>query len=180
MKHIMQKFDSGAIRKNADGKGRLDLLPVHGLFRLGIHYENGAKDHGDRNFEKGMPQSRYIQSMFRHLIQYIGGDRSEDHLAAFVWGGMGLMELEELVDRGLMPKKYLDNRVLLDDKGKQCIPLSVFLPDEFKEGKIYNEYKREQSKKPVPRKTRKPKLSGSDRKSSNRKSKSKIATKYKK
>ena len=92
-----QKFDSGSRRDSAEGKGRPDLLPVHaliriakvcdpfvvpihGIIRLSVHYENGAVKYGDRNWELGQPISRYFQSAFRHLQKWVGGAREEDHL----------------------------------------------------------------------------------------------------
>jgi len=77
-----QEFYTGAVRDREVGKGRFDLLPAYALTRLAKHYENGAKKYCDRNWEKGMPLSRYLDSAMRHLVKYLGGSREEDHLAA--------------------------------------------------------------------------------------------------
>ncbi|HUS51203.1 MAG TPA: dATP/dGTP diphosphohydrolase domain-containing protein, partial [Candidatus Paceibacterota bacterium] len=61
-----QDFDTGSRRDTRDGKGRYDLLPVRAIKRLAKHYENGAKKYGDRNWEKGQPLSRYLDSALRH------------------------------------------------------------------------------------------------------------------
>ncbi len=120
-----QKFESGSRRDSAEGKGRPDLLPVHALFRiakvcdpflvpihgiirLSVHYENGAVKYGDRNWELGQPISRYFQSMFRHLMKWVGGAREEDHLAAVVWNSCAIMDHEERIERDLLDPKWDD------------------------------------------------------------------------
>jgi hypothetical protein len=55
------------------------------LRRLAIHYENGAMKYEYRNWEKGIPVSRCFDSAIRHLVRYIEGGRTEDHLAAAIW-----------------------------------------------------------------------------------------------
>lgn len=115
----MESFTTGSVRDSREGKGRFDLLPVHGLIRLAKHYENGAKKYGDRNWEKGQPQGRYLDSAMRHLVKHLGGDRSEDHLAACAWNCFAMMEQEEKMERGLAPKELND------------LPPTVFKENEF-------------------------------------------------
>ena len=120
-----QKFDSGSRRDSAEGKGRPDLLPVHaliriakvcdpfvvpihGIIRLSVHYENGAVKYGDRNWELGQPISRYFQSAFRHLQKWVGGAREEDHLAAVVWNACAIMDHDERIERDLLDPKWDD------------------------------------------------------------------------
>lgn len=45
---------------------------------------------GDRNWEKGLSCSRCFDSGIRHMVRYIDGDRSEDHLAAAIWNLVGI------------------------------------------------------------------------------------------
>ena len=52
------------------------------------HFENGALKYGERNWEKGIPISRYIDSAMRHLMKDLAGGTDEDHAAAFVWNCM--------------------------------------------------------------------------------------------
>jgi len=101
-------FGSGAIREKKSGKGRFDLITPIGLRRLAKHYENGAVVHGDRNWEKGMPISTYIDSAERHINDYKEGDRAEDHLAAIAWNVFAAIHTEEMIARGLM-NKDMDN-----------------------------------------------------------------------
>lgn len=87
---------TGALRERAPGKGRYDLITPIGLRRLALHYENGAKKYGERNWEKGMPIEWFLDSAIRHLYSYLAGDRSEDHLAAAAWNALGAIHMEEL------------------------------------------------------------------------------------
>lgn len=52
------------------------------------HFENGALKYGERNWEKGIPVSRYIDSALRHLMKDCACEVDEDHEAAFVWNLM--------------------------------------------------------------------------------------------
>lgn len=70
--------------------------------------ENGAVKYGDRNWEKGQPLSRYIDSAMRHIQKYMMGFRDEDHLAAARWNLGALMHTERLIRDGLLPKELND------------------------------------------------------------------------
>lgn len=96
-------FDSGYQRDNSTGKGAYDLLPFFALKRDAALYERGAAKYGRANYMKGCPFSRTMQSALRHLMQYMEGDRSEDHLAACRWGCAAIMQYEEMIKRGLLP-----------------------------------------------------------------------------
>lgn len=85
-----------AIREPCEGKGRFDLISPFALKRLAKHYENGSKKYADRNWEKGMPFSRYVDSALRHLSQYVAGMENEDHLAAAAWNIFAIMHHQEL------------------------------------------------------------------------------------
>ena len=88
-------YESGAIRSDRTGKGRYDLIPPCALRRLALRYEGGATEHGDRNWEKGMPMDRLYDSAMRHLTQWFSGDDAEDHLAAVMWQICAMMFFEE-------------------------------------------------------------------------------------
>lgn len=103
-----EKHETGAHRDTREGKGRFDLIPPHGLIRLAKHYENGAKKYGDDNWRKGLPQKRYCDSAIRHLFKYLGGDRSEDHLAAVAWNVFAMMHQEEMIERCKIDPKLDD------------------------------------------------------------------------
>jgi hypothetical protein len=103
-----QEFNTGSVRDTREGKGRFDLISPIALRRLAQHYENGARKYGDRNWEKGQPLSRYLDSAIRHLFSYLGGDRSEDHLSAVAWNAFAFVHTEEQVKRGLLPAELDD------------------------------------------------------------------------
>ena len=62
-----------AIREPSTGKGRYDLISPFATRRLARWYELGAQKYADRNWEKGIPFSRYVDSAKRHLDKYIMG-----------------------------------------------------------------------------------------------------------
>ena len=88
-------FSTGATRNNAEGKGRYDLVPPCAIRRVAQRYELGAKQHGDSNWKKGIPNSSLFDSAFRHLMQAMDGQTDEDHLAAAAWNIFALMWNEE-------------------------------------------------------------------------------------
>jgi len=88
-------FGHGALRDRGEMKGRFDLLPASAIARLARHYQRGSLKYFDRNWEKGMPVSIFLDSGLRHLFQYLDGDTSEDHLAAAAWNILGAMWTED-------------------------------------------------------------------------------------
>ena len=104
-----QEFATGSVRDTQSGKGRFDLIPTYPMRRLARHYENGAVKYGDRNWEKGQPLMRYLESAERHLNYLRAGDLSEDHAAAIVWNVFSYMHTLAMVEAGKLPKA-LDNR----------------------------------------------------------------------
>ena len=103
-----EEFGTGSLRDTREGKGRYDLISPIGLHRLAQHYENGAKKYGDRNWEKGQPVSRYIDSGIRHFFKYLAGERDEDHLSAAAWNAFGAVHTIEKVSRGELPPELDD------------------------------------------------------------------------
>lgn len=55
------------------------------LLELAVHFEEGCKKYGERNWEKGIPVERYIDSAIRHYLKYLRGDTDERHDRALVW-----------------------------------------------------------------------------------------------
>ena len=85
-----------AMREPATGKGRPSLISPWALTRLAKHYENGGQKYADHNWRRGMPFSRYIDSLMRHLIAFLKCDESEDHEAAIAWNIFSIMHHQEL------------------------------------------------------------------------------------
>lgn len=95
-----ESFETGSRRDTREGKGRFDLLPPRAITRLAKHFEDGSKKYGDRNWEKGQPLSRYLDSAMRHLFKFSQGLRDEDHLIAAAWNLLCLAETEERLQEG--------------------------------------------------------------------------------
>ncbi len=107
-----------AVRDVATGKGRYDLISPIAIQRLAEHYENGAIKYKDRNWEKGMPLSVYLDSAERHLTKFREGHREEDHMSAVAWNAFGLIHTQEMIKRGLLPKEFDDLPNYLKKKKK--------------------------------------------------------------
>lgn len=58
---------------------------ANALLEVSIHMEEGAKKYGERNWEKGIPVSRYIDSACRHYLKHLRGDTDERHDRACAW-----------------------------------------------------------------------------------------------
>lgn len=104
-----QKFHTGAQRDQRINKGRYDLISPIWLRQVAIVLENGAKHYGDRNWEKGIPICRTIDSAIRHLQQFLERKTDENHLANCTCNLMFLAHTLEMINRGLLPKE-LDDR----------------------------------------------------------------------
>jgi len=89
-----EEFDSGAKRDTQTGKPRYDLIPAGPLKRLAELMARGAEKYDDNNWTKGMPASRFLASLMRHIEAYRLGDREEDHLAGVVFNAFALMYFE--------------------------------------------------------------------------------------
>jgi hypothetical protein len=85
-----QQFATGAVRDTTDGKVRMDLLPWQELERVAWHYTRGAEKYAERNWEKGIPSSRCLQSLLRHVVSLVLGRKDEDHLSAIVFNCLAI------------------------------------------------------------------------------------------
>lgn len=106
-----QQFDTGARRDEQVGKGRPDLLPFRAIDLLAKHFEAGAFKYGERNWEQGMPLSRYLTSFLRHAHQFAQGKRDEPHHMSALWNLACLIDTKVRIDEGSLPQELDD----LDD-----------------------------------------------------------------
>lgn len=104
-----EDFESGAVRDLREGKGRYDLISFLALHRIAGVYERGANKYDDRNWEKGMPIGRVLDSALRHIGQYLVGEADEDHLGQAAWNLVAALHFDEGIKRGFYPKE-LDDR----------------------------------------------------------------------
>ena len=88
-----RKFNTGAVRDMAEGKGRMDLLPWSAIIEVSKHCENGAKKYGEHNVDKGIPTSSLCDSACRHLAKHLDGQTDEDHLLASAWNLLWALEM---------------------------------------------------------------------------------------
>ena len=99
---VMQQFNTGAVRDTQEGKGRFDLIPAIALIRMAKHFENGAKRYGENKCQKVIPIKRVLDSAIRHMVKYMLGDRSEDHIIAAAWNCFVIAHTEDMIMDGGM------------------------------------------------------------------------------
>ena len=103
-----QEFSTGAVRDTQDGKGRYDLLPTRALREVAKHFEAGADKYSARNWEKGIPLSRYLDSALRHTFALLEGQADENHAAAAAWNLLCFMDTRARIEAGILPKELAD------------------------------------------------------------------------
>ena len=88
------------------------ITPCEALLQVAIHFEEGAKKYGERNWEKGIPLHCYIDSGVRHYLKWRSLYTDEDHGRAFIWNmlcGVWTLrnhpELDDIVFPETEPKK---------------------------------------------------------------------------
>lgn len=95
------EFKSGAVRDISAGKGRFDLLQIHGILAAAMQLEAGAKKYSARNWEKGIPLSSFLNSALRHLFKELAGYDDEPHLPAAIWNLLSLAEGQRRIEEGI-------------------------------------------------------------------------------
>lgn len=135
-----QSFETGSRRDTRSGKGRFDLLPVLAMTRLARHFESGAIKYNERNWEKGQPLGRYMDSALRHAFKYLAGMRDEDHLIAACWNLMCLAETETKISLGLLPKELNDLPEIMNEETISKIEKQLFSTGETKEKEDSRQY----------------------------------------
>ena len=100
-----EDYKSGMRRDTEDDKTDFTYLiipgipfheqPIHRVMQL---YMRGAQKYGRHNWQKADSHEefeRFKRSLFRHWMQYLAGDRDEDHIAAVVWNSICIMFMEQ-------------------------------------------------------------------------------------
>lgn len=107
-KRNKRRFFTGAVRNKTEGKGDFSLLPARAIRELAIHFQDGAKEHEPRNWEKGISLSVYLDSGLRHGFQILEGKHNERHDRAAAWNFMCFLDTAERIRDGILPKKLDD------------------------------------------------------------------------
>ena len=102
------EFETGSVRDACEGKGIPSLIPVSALRSVAKRFEDGAYKYGRDNWKKGQPLSRYVDSINRHLWDYLDGCEKEDHLGAVIWNSMCLQQTDQWIKEGKLPKELRD------------------------------------------------------------------------
>ncbi len=90
-----EEMPTGSVRDTREGKGRFDLISPFALRRLAGVYERGAKKYAARNWEKGQPFSRCLDSALRHLNAFAMGWTDEDHASQAAWNILAILHFQE-------------------------------------------------------------------------------------
>jgi hypothetical protein len=88
----LKTFTTGAIRYEVGY--RFDLICPTALKRLAETYDEGAKKYADYNWCKGIPTSNMVNHAIAHLVAFMQGDKSEDHLAHAMWNVVAIIHNE--------------------------------------------------------------------------------------
>lgn len=83
------KYLQEAVMDFMNGNGFPDADTA--LLEVSKHFEEGAKKYGEYNWQKGIPESSYIDSAVRHYLKWLRCDDDERHDRAFVWNIMCLI-----------------------------------------------------------------------------------------
>ncbi len=114
---------NGCVRQKSTGRGAYELMSPFVAEADAKLFEWGSKNRGERNWEKGCPFSRCVQSMYRHLIKFTMRESDEDHddnLAAIRFWAGAMIHYQEMIRRGILPASLDDmphyGKVDLTDK----------------------------------------------------------------
>ena len=110
-----QEFTTGAVRDTQTGKGRYDLLPTRAIREVALVFQAGGQKYSDRNWEKGIPLGRFLDSGLRHAFQALQGEDDENHPAQAAWNLLCFLETRARIKAGLLPAE-------LDDLPKPVVP----------------------------------------------------------
>lgn len=97
------EFNTGAVRDASKGKGIPSAIPTRALMKLARRFEDGAAKYERDNWKQGIPLSRYVDSLYRHLWAFLENDDTEDHLGAIIWNAVCLSETMDMIADGDLP-----------------------------------------------------------------------------
>jgi DNA polymerase II small subunit/DNA polymerase delta subunit B len=95
------EYNSGMVRDTQEGKPDYTLVDLPMLERWAMHMTLGAKKYGRENWQLARSLDELIRfraSAFRHFIQWLRGDRDEDHAAAVYFNIAAAEHVKEKLD----------------------------------------------------------------------------------
>lgn len=92
------KFEGGATRSHH--APHYELVPKAAIDRLVKRLELGAAIHGANNWRKGGPDfiAQTKRHLVEHLLNYLSGDATDDHLSAVLCNAAFLAHFEAQAD----------------------------------------------------------------------------------
>lgn len=84
-----REYATGAQREPGKELERFDLIPYEPLRQLAVIYGQGALKYADRNWQKGLPLSSFLNSAQRHLSKLHEQRTDENHAAMAAWNMFG-------------------------------------------------------------------------------------------
>ena len=75
---VVEVVGTGGRQSPSDG--RFDLIPTRAVVAMARVVQEGAAKHGEQNW-RGIPSRIHVGRALRHLLEYLAGDRSENHLS---------------------------------------------------------------------------------------------------
>lgn len=110
-----RRFETGAQRDMAKGKGKCSFLPPNALMALARLFEYGAEKYSDVNapptevnWRRGIKTSVFIDSAIRHSLKALDGREDENHIIQAIWNLVCLYETRVMIDRGELPPELDD------------------------------------------------------------------------
>lgn len=103
-----QEWESGFRRDTQEGKPDYTLLPLEFLERWAEHMTKGAKKYGRENWRLANDETaltRFKASAFRHMVQWLRGDRDEDHAAAVAFNVAAAEFVLERLEQGTVTEE---------------------------------------------------------------------------
>ncbi len=100
---VRKDFKSGTRRDTQEGKPDYTLVDYPLLERWAMHMTKGAEKYGRRNWQLANSTEeleRFESSALRHMMQWLQGDRSEDHAAAVMFNLSAAEHVKRILENG--------------------------------------------------------------------------------
>lgn len=97
-----EEFASGMVRDTQEDKPLYTLIPTFMMKRWAELMMRGAVKYGRDNWKKASGEEekqRFKDSAYRHFIQWLNGEKDEDHAAAVFFNIAGAEHVDERIER---------------------------------------------------------------------------------